>query len=146
MKRRYHLYAGYHELLVSDRILGRPFTRISSHLTLRAALAMARKEDRDATLCVDRSIHDEYLGLLGLDMEDNGVPVFDGSQHDPSRGLSEVTRDNISRKLDCRLSAADLHDIAHFLSGRMGMSPKAALVRYREKTYSDMHPIVMQYL
>lgn len=70
----YNLYAGYHELYVSRRKLGKPYTPIGTYYSLEAAQEAAEQYDDDAHIIYDRELADEVEEWAELaDVEEYAV-------------------------------------------------------------------------
>lgn len=147
---KYRLYAGYYELWISTRVLRRPLLELSSHRSLAAAIRAAERTDPDADLCFDESIREEaeayYIDEFGLGPEDIGLVTFDGGELDISRGLSELTLDNLGRGLDCKVSPHDLRDIVNYLHAKTRQGARRLSALCAGRTYRDLFPLVEPHL
>lgn len=54
--KRIKLYAGYHELIITDKALPRPYVLLSRHNGMEQAERAAQRYDSEAYVCYDEDI------------------------------------------------------------------------------------------
>jgi hypothetical protein len=69
--KKYFLYTGYYELIISDKELGRPYGYVSWHWVLENAFKAAERYDPDANLVFGteeiRNRYFEYVGFINYE-------------------------------------------------------------------------------
>lgn len=136
----YKVYAGYYEVYVTTHILRQPFTLLSTHRKLSAALRAAEKHD--VNVIYDTALKDQVADLHTMTPENlQWMHFFDGQEQSIDNGLSERTIDKLSRELDMRPSAADFIDMANYKAHRDKISTRKALVLLKGLTYAQLKPM-----
>ena len=146
--KKYRLYAGYHELWITEKQLGRPLIPLSWHKSLFNAIKAAVKEDNAAVICFDRSLKKEVMKHYGLTEENvmTQVPFFNGKEYDVTKRISPVTEDNLKRQLDCNISYHDARDIVFFLRSKTKKTLKTLIDTVKGHTYKQVFPVIAPFL
>ena len=153
MKRTFYLYAGYYELLITDRRLGRPFLLLSTHRQFNTALKAAKHNDPDANLVYDKSVKKDAINNF---IEENGdylemeeilscLTFFDGSAYDPTKRLTQYTVDRLERQFDCKATFQCVQDITAFLAAKTGKAFRTLWNNLKGKTYKELYKELQPY-
>lgn len=156
MKRKYFLYAGYHELWISEKQLGRPLTYIGYARTLSGAIAKAQRYDPDVCVCFDRSLRaelKEYYEEQDFICDEETVNklmdesyFLNGDKYDLGKGICELTAECLKNKFEIRLSFPDIREIAMFLHYKTKESFRNITRKITGRTYRDVYPRMAEYL
>ena len=153
MKRTFYLYAGYYELLITDRRLGRPFLLLSTHRQFNTALKAAKHNDPDANLVYDKSVKKDAINNF---IEENGdclemeeilscLTFFDGSDYDPTKRLTQYTVDRLRNQFDSKATFQCVQDITAFLAAKTGKTFRTLWGHLYGKTYKELYKELQPY-
>lgn len=153
MKRKFYLYAGYYELLITDRRLGRPFLLLSTHRRLNTAIKTAKRNDPDANIVFDNSIKDEavdnFIDENGDYLEEQEIlsclTFFDGSAYDPTKRLTQYTVDRLRHQFDSKATFQCVQDITAFLAAKTGKAFRTLWGHLYGKTYKELYKELQPY-
>lgn len=144
MARKYYLYAGYYELWITDKVLRRPLTLISTHRSFRTAYEAAWKFDEDANICYDTSIREDvgaYFSWLESDRI-NDMPFYDGTKYNIENGLTGYTLEGIKLCPDLAPTSQCLSDIINYLHAKAGVSLRRAHALCEGKNYGQLGTLI----
>ena len=133
--KRFNIYAGYHEIHVTDRTLRRPYVFQKTFRNIdRAARWIDEQFPGDAVII------DENIMNCAPD------PCWantDYSEDDIRRGLADITLDNLARLEETPVSPADLRDIVNWMhTVRPRLSIRFFRERYRNLTYGQLRGLL----
>ena len=146
-KKRYHVYCGYYEVWISEKILRRPLSHFGWHRTIEAAYAHAERLQPEA-ICFDTSLRDEAIEKLFQHCYDPffdrrpPFPVFNGKKYSIKRGLTALTREYFRVAGDCVPSAQDIWDITQWLHHLTGEGVRKLANLLRGKTFDEIAPFL----
>ena len=148
MRQRYYRYAGYHEILISKRVLRKPYVILGWHRSIGAAIEAAERMEPEAVV-FDKDLAGEaagyYFGVPFLHEDLERIQTFNGRKHEINRGLTGVTLECLQKRFDCLPSAGDLRDMANWLALRTRSTFRKALSFLEGKDYSQIHDILAPY-
>lgn len=144
MKKKYYLYAGYYKLYITDKLLRRPYTLLSTHRSFPAAWKAAEKKDPEEGVFVDMSLRNDSTALFH--MASNAMPVFDGKSRSIENGLSDYTLDRAFDTPDCQPTAQCLTDYTHLLHVKGGLSLRRSRSLCQGKTYRQLDELLKKYI
>lgn len=146
MKRKFFLYAGFYEMLITDRRLRRPYSLVSTHRSLEAAEEAARRNDPDQTTVYDQNIKKDVAEAYPMLEDINILPFFDGGESAIEKGLSDYTLERLRRKYDCKATFLCLCDIAAWLALKTGRAMRTISKQIAEMTYAQLYEIVKPFI
>ena len=146
MKRKFFLYAGFYEMLITDRRLRRPYSLVSTHRSLEAAEAAAKRFAPDKTVVYDQSIKNDVYNTYPWIEDIDNLPFFNGGESAIEKGLSDYTLERLRRKYDCKATFLCLCDIAAWLAIKTGRAMRTISKQIAEMTYAQLYQLVKPYV
>lgn len=153
MSKSYFVYAGYYELLITDKTLSRPYTLLSAHRTLGKAITTAERYDADAQIIYDRDLREEVVEhfietcpWIALNEPEEEFTFFDGNEVSIAGGLTDVTLQALSHPATRTMqpSVPDFTDIVNFIACRTRESVRSLRRRLQGKPYQDLRKEVLR--
>ena len=137
--KKFNVYAGYHEIHVTDRTLRRPYVFQKTFRNINKAARWIDENFPGDTVVIDENIADYAPDPCWLSA--------DFANDDIKCGLTEHTLDNLKRLDDTHISVADTRDIANWLhTVKPRISVKFFLQRYQNLTYGQARFILSPYV
>ena len=137
--KKFNVYAGYHEIHITDRILRRPYVFQKTFRNINRAARWIDKNFPGDTVVIDENLADYAPDpcWLSTNFEEDDIKC----------GLTELTLDNLNMLDDTPINTPDAIDIANWLhTVKPRLSVKFFLQRYQNLTYAQARFILLPYV